>query len=1122
MLWIHRAERADVLAQALAGLLADVPADPFATEVVAVPTRGIERWLTQRLSAHLGSRPDAGDGVCANVDFPFPGTLIGASLALASGIAPERDPWQPARLVWPLIDVVEAAIDEPWLEPLARHLIDGREQRYARLAHVARLFDEYAVRRPQLIEAWADGGSGGVDERAAAGWQPELWRRLRQTLGVPSLAERLEPACAALEADPGLVELPPRVTLFGLTRLPESHLRVLRALGAGRDVHLMLLHPSPAMWDRGHAQNRLLDSWGRDVHGLQTLVRGAGKDVHHQLPEQPTATTLLEALQCDIRADEQPPGPPLKPGQSDTRIELAGTDRSIRIHACHGRARQVEVLREAILHRLADDPTLEPRDVIVMCPDIESFAPLIEAAFGGRGDAELTGDPGDRVAGDPPMLRVRLADRSLRRTTPILAVVARLLELASSRVTASEVLDLADAAPVRARFGFDDDELAQVRDWVAGARIHWGLDAEARGAYKLTEVDAGTWATGLRRLMLGVAMDADTGAAFGGVLPAAAIQSSQIELAGRFSEFVDRLDAALRSLGGPQSLAAWAAALTVAADGLTATPAHDSWQRRQLDAILAELVDEQDHGPAQGAGAGGQDAASSGHVNLFLGELRELLGHRLEGRPTRANFRSGHLTFCTLLPMRSVPHRLVCLLGLDDGAFPRQTPRDGDNLLLGDRRPGDRDPRTEDRQLLLDALLAAEEALIITYSGNDERTNAPLPPAVPVGELLDAIDATARLAGDGEQPARELVVVRHPLQPFDPRNFTAFGSDPARAAGGPWSFDRAALAGAHALISPRHEPAAFLPAPLPPAGGDRVVTLEELVSFVQRPVRAFLRQRLGVSAQRDEDQIEDALPIELDGLARWGVGQRLLDAVRAGIDPRDAYRAEIARGTLPPGALGAPVIQSILPTAKLLAETAAAYTGGHHPRSEQTNLVLPDGTRMTGTVGGIHGHLMLAVSYSRLGPRQRLAAWVRLLALSVAHPEIAFEGVTIGRGGRQDPVQVRRIPQLGGSPEVRRNTALAELGRLAELRAEGLRAPLPLPCATANAYAEAALRSGEDPVAAAMKKWRSGWYNDRLIQGEEEEPEHQLALGEDLDLERLAELATAIWQPLLGREVLGG
>jgi exodeoxyribonuclease V gamma subunit len=1133
MLLIDRAERADVLAEALAEMLAEVPADPFAAEVVAVPTRGIERWLTQRLSARLGSRPGERDGVCANIEFPFPGTLVAEALALASGIAPERDPWQSTRLVWPLIQVVEDSLDETWLEPLARHLVSGREQRYARLAHVARLFDEYAVRRPELIEAWARGEAGGVDERAAAGWQPELWRRLREALGVPSLAERLVPACTALEADPSLVALPARLALFGLTRLPASHLRVLRALGAGRDVHLMLLHPSPALWSKGEADNRLLASWGRDVHGLQMLLKGVGEDRHQTRSDEAPARTLLETLQIDIWGDRQPPGPPLRDGQADTRFKLTAADRSIRVHACHGRARQVEVLREAILHRLADDPTLEPRDVIVMCPDIEAFAPLIEAAFGGRvaPEDETAARSAERAVGEPPTLHVRLADRSLRRTTPILAVVARLLELASSRVTASEVLDLADAPPVRARFGFDDDELTQIRDWVAGAHIHWGLDAEGRAAYKLSEVEAGTWSAGLRRLMLGVAIDTDANVAFAGVLPAAAIQSSEIELAGRFTEFVDRLDATLRSLAGPQTLGGWATALTAGADALTATPPQDAWQRRQLDAILAEIVDEEAAPEAAGQRTGGTGIGTQ----LFLGELRALLTHRLEGRPTRANFRSGHLTFCTLVPMRSVPHRLVCLLGLDDGSFPRQPPRDGDNLLLVDPRPGDRDPRTEDRQLLLDALLAAREGLIITYSGNDERTNAPLPPAVPVGELLDAIDATAQVthaahpmpAAPGAAPeagairARDEVVVRHPLQPFDPRNFVSTSSEPSRAADGPWSFDRAALAGARSFIAPRHEPPAFLPEPLPAAAGDRLLTLEELVSFVQRPVRAFLRQRLGISARHDEDVIDDALPIELDGLARWGVGQRLLEAMIDGIEPRAAALAEIARGTLPPGALGRPLLEQLWPDVQAIAAAVRSHAAAGDPRSEQTNVTLPGDVRITGTVSGVYGHVLLAASYSRLGPRQRLAAWVRLLALTAANPEIPFDGVTIGRGGQRGTVQVMRIPQLGSTPAVRAATALAELAPLVALRAEGLRSPLPVPCRTGHAYAEAALQTREDPVAAAMKRWRSGWFNDRFMEGEEDEPEHRLALGQELDLERLAELATAIWRPLLAREVSG-
>ena len=193
-------------------------------------------------------------------------------------------------------------------------------------------------------------------------------------------------------------------------------------------------------------------------------------------------------------------------------------------------------------------------------------------------------------------------------------------------------------------------------------------------------------------------------------------------------------------------------------------------------------------------------AGGAASATLALSELRALLGRRLAGRPTRANFRTGELTVCTLVPMRSVPHRVVCLLGLDDGAFPRRSPRDGDDLLLADPHLGDRDPRTEDRQMLLDALLAARETLIITYNGNDERTNAALPPAVVVGELLDAVDATARRA---HGRARDQVVTHHPLQPFDPRNFRAGGAGARRPvefrrgrAGGSASAERPALADA--------------------------------------------------------------------------------------------------------------------------------------------------------------------------------------------------------------------------------------------------------------------------------------------------------------------------------------
>jgi exodeoxyribonuclease V gamma subunit len=357
----------------------------------------------------------------------------------------------------------------------------------------------------------------------------------------------------------------------------------------------------------------------------------------------------------------------------------------------------------------------------------------------------------------------------------------------------------------------------------------------------------------------------------GGVLPLDDVDSAAIDLAGRLAELVDRLQAALDACAARQPVAAWAAALGRAADDLTATSPADAWQRAELQRLLDDVVREAEAG----------DGAAR-PTALALAEVRALLAERLRGRPTRANFRTGHLTICTLVPMRAVPHRVVCLLGLDDAGFPRRSPRDGDDLVLDDPHVGDRDGRLEDRQMLLDALMAATDRLVITYTGNDERTNAPRPPAVPVGELLDVVDRTVR-TDDG--PARARVVTRHPLQPFDPRCFDPGELLPGR----PWSFDAATLAGARALGGERPEPGPLLTGPLP-AVPSRLVELDGLVRFVERPVRAFLRQRLGIGVGEVDDEIDDALPIELDGLERWGVGERILRACLAGADSTRASR----------------------------------------------------------------------------------------------------------------------------------------------------------------------------------------------------------------------------------------
>ena len=1103
MLHIHRSERADLLVEALGDVLATPLADPMAPEVVAVPTHGVERWLTQRLAARLGCRTGRGDGVCANVEFPFPGRLVGGAVAAAAGVDPATDPWLPERSVWPLLEVVDAAGHEPWLAVLAGHLGRGSGEsggrRFAAARHIADLYDRYGVHRPQMLRAWAAGDDGDGTGRAIGGdalWQAELWRRLRARIGQASPAERLDGACARLRAEPALADLPERVSLFGLTRLPASYLRVLTALSATREVHLFLLHPSPVLWRRVAAtigehpaptlrreedptaqlaRNPLLASWGRDAREMQLVLAQGDLADDHRGVDQPVLT-LLQRIQADVWADRAPAGPPGLPGPQDPQPRLDPADRSLQVHACHGRARQVEVVRDAILHLLAEDPTLEARDVIVMCPDVETFAPLIHATFG-AGDVEA-GEGADQEVPEElrrPDLRVRLADRSLRQTNPVLGVVAELLDLASARLTAAQLLDLAGREPVRRRFHLDDDDLARLEEWVVATGVRWGLDAAHRAPFKLDGLDSNTWSAGLDRVLLGVAMAEEDQRLFGGVLPLDDVDSGSIDLAGRLAELVDRVQAALASLAGPLPVAAWAEAIGAAADQLTV--AGDAWQRAQLQRLLQEVVGESDLGAA-------------GSSPLALGEIRVLLADRLRGRPTRANFRTGHLTVCTLVPMRSVPHRVVCLLGLDDGTFPRHSATDGDDLVAGDPHVGDRDARSEDRQLLLDALLAATDRLVITYTGRDERTNAPRPPAVPVGELLELVDRTVSPSGPGR--ARDSIVVHHPLQPFDPRNFTPGQLVADRA----WSFDGVALAGARALVGQRRSRPPFLARPLP-AATDEVVEVDQLVRFLQHPVKAFLRQRMGISLADHGQELRDALPVELDDLEKWQVGQRLLDARLAGADETACLAVERARGSLAPGALADPVLEVVRSTvASLLAaaEKVAGAPAGAEGRSLDVNVALPDGRLLVGTVGGLIGTIVRTATYSRLGPKHRLAAWARFLALSVAHPDGRFGAATVGRSRSEVrsrcTVSVASLAPFPGDAAQRRERALGQLARLVSLYDRGMREPLPLYCGASAAHA-AAVAAGKDPLGAGRKVWESEWGRDR----EDRDLEHQLVLG---------------------------
>ncbi|HZQ30356.1 MAG TPA: exodeoxyribonuclease V subunit gamma, partial [Mycobacterium sp.] len=671
-------------------------------------------------------------------------------------------------------------------------------------------------------------------------------------------------------------------------------------------------------------------------------------------------------------------------------------------------------------------------------------------------------------------LRVKLADRSLVQTNPLLAVAAHLLELAGGRATASEVLNLAQSAPVRKQFGFSDDDLENITRWVRQANIRWGLDQEHRKPYGVDFVH-NTWRFGIDRVLAGVAMSDDSRAWIGETIPLDDVSSNRVELAGEFAEFVVRLDQTIDSLTGTQPLRAWLDNLAECITQLTQVSDDDAWQTSQMEREFNEVLDK---------------AGTRADTELRLPDVKALLQRHLAGRPTRANFRTGTLTVCTMVPMRSVPHRVVCLVGLDDGVFPRIGVIDGDDALARNPMSGERDIRSEDRQLLLDAIGAATEHLIITYTGANPYSGQEHPPAVPLAELLDTLDITT------PEKIRDDIVVKHPLQPFDVRNVEPGELIPEV----PFSFDPIVLRAATVASGERAQQPPFIDGTLPPKPPQDVV-LDDLVTFFKDPVKGFYRA-LEFTLPWDVDGVADAMPVDIDNLEEWQVGDRMLNDILLGMTPEDAQHAEWRRGTLPPGQLGWQKSKEIRARVELLANAAKSCRQSPEDAYD-VDIDLGAGRRLTGTVSPVFGNRLVSVTYSKLDGKHLLQSWIPLLALIAHDPSQDWCAVCIGRKRHGLNPEVDGL----GWPDDDAARVLAELVAIYDA---GRREPIPLPLKTSYAWAEAR-HHGDDPIGAGKYRWKY----------ELEAPAHERAWGKNAPLEVLVDAglddyACRLWLPMLG------
>lgn len=1098
-LTLHLSPRADLLVDELAALLATPLQDPFAHELVVVPGKGLERWVAQRLAHRLGTRDGRSDGVSAGIKFLTPHRFS----SLLTG-RERDDAWQPDRLVWPLLTTIDEVLGSPGFEVLSEHLGHGgtrpgddlrRGRRYSVALRLADLFSSYADQRPGLLCDWRaaiDSDGAGQQLPADLRWQAELLRRLTARVQETPPDIRLAETAKRL-AEGTHAGLPPRVSWFGRSRPNSTEVALLTAVAEHHDVHVWLPEPSPQAWqtlapltERGVVprsddlsartlQHPLLGALGRESRELRALL-GQVHTVAVSAPQTPS--TLLGWLQDDLRLDRAP--------RPAGRV-LAGGDRSVQIHSCHGPARQVDVLREVLVGLMEDDPTLEPRDVLVLCPDLDTYSPLFSAAFGLAEVAE-----GAHPGHD---LRVRLANHSPSSANPLLAFALTMLELSTSRVSATQVLDVAASAPVRARFSFSDEDLDRLTRWVHDAGIRWGLDHGHRASYGVPIVH-NSWLIGMRRVLLGAAVSGLDDRIVQATLALDDVGDGDLDLLGRFTEFLDRLTAFVEQAAGARTVAHWTTALSEVVAGLTLTSRDEAWQRAQFDREMLAVA----------------SAPGAAETPLRTADITALVARRLRGRASRSTFRTGALTVTTLAPLRSVPHRVVALVGLDDGVFPRRRRTDGDDVLA--RRPlvGEHDPGSEDRQLLLDAVSSAAEHLVITHSGRGEHTGQEKPPAVPLGELLDALEATAS-TGDGTT-IRDHVVVEHPLQPFDEKNLRP------GALGGPsaFTFDRQALAGALAARAPRQQDNSLLASPLPPRAAatprDRVgdgasdvederdadqlvVNLSDLHDFFRHPVKAFLTQRLRVTLPREQEGADDGIPIELGGLEKWAVGEHLLRARLRGVPAGDAGFVERLRGGLPPNQLGITLMNEIGRTVDTLVAGVEQLPSGR-ARTVDVDVDLGD-VRVVGTVPEVFGNHRMTVTYSALAAKHRIAGWIDAVALGAGHPDENWTIHSIGRKGNGGTESC-----IAPLPE---NEARAWLRRLVRIREQGLREPLPLPLKTSLRWAEehALQRSGRDvdPDVRAEGEWVTPAFGYKPFPREDADAAHVLVWGRSTPFSRL-------------------
>lgn len=955
MLQIHTSNRLDTLLERLAQHLERPLPDPFTPERVVVQNPGMGRWITQRLAER--------NGVVANIDFPLPGRFIWSLLGYWFDELPPESDWSRERLTWRLFELLATLSTDPAFEEPRRYLDGepGELKRYQLARRIADVFDQYLVYRPQLVLKWE---AGHEDH-----WQAQLWRALREQGYGPHRARLFDSLSKALHAGQAPHRsLPERILLFGLSALPPVDCELLGQVAQRTDIQLFVLNPCREYWadivdERSHTRRRaralraglpdpsslldlgnpLLASWGHASQSFLDQLLELGDLQDHF--DEPDESRLLGRLQADILALRDRRDRPLA-----EREVLDAEDISMQLHACHSPLREVQVLHDRLLHLFETLLDLAPRDILVMAPEIERYAPAIEAVFGGA----------------PNKLSIpwSIADRRPAHEHPMLALLATLLELPDSRLSAVEVLGWLEVSALRRRFGIEEEALERIRLWVNESGIRWGVDGAMRAELELPEEDAHSWNFGLQRLFLGYALTPDEGL-YEDTLPSADIEGQTAVALGGLQDLLDTLATWRKELRRARPLAEWATTINTFIDACFAPSAEEEAALYPLRLVLDRLR---------------HDAETLRFTTpLDHALMRSEVLEALALAPPAQHFLTGRVTFCNMVPMRSIPARVICLIGMNGIDFPRdQRPAAFDLIARGPRR-GDRSRRQDDRNLFLEALLSARELLYLSWVGFDNRDNTPRVPTVMISELLDYLDRSERTA-EGTRLSTWLRL-DHPLQPFSTRYFTP---QDARL----FSYRAEWCDAAQPQTS--HAPGASLSGPLPPVEppANMLIELADLIECLRFPAQWFLRRRLGIRSALTPELLDEHEPFWLDSLERWQLRQSLWQYAP---DPKDPDRQrKLLRGAaaLPHGVVGDLALARERDRTERLRRAVQETENTLNTPHKPLEIDLDGGTwRLQGWIDGVYTGGLWRYRLGKLRAQDRLQLWIEHLVLNALSPE---------------------------------------------------------------------------------------------------------------------------------------